>query len=110
MKSDTERKHLAGEISRVLNELERLNQDVQNSDREDYLAWSLRVDPELNKEWLSSVESGGRTLAAQYEQTLSWRVTKPLRLFRKFQMSVRHRGLSASLHLLGQRLKTRLKR
>lgn len=64
-------------------------------------ALQRRLDALLNhevSEWLDLERTlGGHS--GDYESTLSWRVTKPLRLVRMFQFAARDNGLGAALRL-----------
>ncbi len=51
-------------------------------------------------EWLE-MQRGLRVGFADYESTVSWRVTKPLRLIRTFQYAAKEHGLSSALRLAG---------
>ncbi|MDY0911424.1 hypothetical protein [Rathayibacter festucae] len=59
-----------------------------------------RLDELLNDpldEWLKHMHVGGVVAAAPYEQTLSWRVTKPLRAVRLFQIRTSQLGLKGAV-------------
>ncbi|NQX14894.1 hypothetical protein [Rathayibacter sp. VKM Ac-2857] len=58
-----------------------------------------QVDSLLNDPfdlWVERIQVGGVT-ATGFEHTLSWRVTKPLRLVRTFQIRVRQLGLAGAI-------------
>jgi len=60
-----------------------------------------RLDALLNNEvelWLALEPRFGAS-AGDYESTLSWRVTRPLRLLRTFQLSVHDVGWRTSVRL-----------
>ncbi|PPF33876.1 hypothetical protein C5C10_10150 [Rathayibacter sp. AY1A3] len=69
-----------------------------------------QVDSLLNDpfdEWVERIQVGGVT-ASGFERTLSWRVTKPLRLVRTFQIRVEQLGLSGAVGHSARFVKRRL--
>jgi hypothetical protein len=50
-------------------------------------------------EWLAMERTLGAGVG-DYESTVSWKVTKPLRLVRRFQYSVRDIGFASTLRLV----------
>lgn len=59
-----------------------------------------RLDELLNDpldEWLKHMHVGGVVAAAPYEQTLSWKVTRPLRAVRLFQIRASQLGLQGAV-------------
>lgn len=69
-----------------------------------------QVDALLNDpfdEWVERIQVGGVT-ASGFERTLSWRITKPLRLVRTFQMRVDQLGLPGAVRHSARFVKRRL--
>lgn len=69
-----------------------------------------QVDLLLNDpfdEWVERIQVGGVT-ASGFESTLSWRVTKPLRLVRTFQLRVQQLGLLGAVQHTARYAKRRL--
>ena len=69
-----------------------------------------QVDALLNDPfdlWVERIQVGGVT-ASGFEQTLSWRVTKPLRMVRTFQIRVRQLGLPGAIGHTARFAKRRL--
>ncbi|MBF4463346.1 MULTISPECIES: hypothetical protein [unclassified Rathayibacter] len=69
-----------------------------------------QVDALLNDpfdEWVERIQVGGVT-ASGFERTLSWRVTKPLRLVRTFQIRVQQLGLPGAIRHTARFAKRRL--
>lgn len=69
-----------------------------------------QVDALLNDpfdEWVKRIQVGGVT-ASGFERTLSWRVTKPLRLVRTFQIRVEQLGLLGAVGHSARFIKRRL--
>ncbi|MBO0982811.1 hypothetical protein [Rathayibacter sp. SD072] len=59
-----------------------------------------RLDALLNDpldEWLQHMHVGGVVAAAPFESTLSWRVTKPLRAVRLFQIRASQLGVGGAV-------------
>jgi len=60
----------------------------------------VRLDALLNDpldEWLQHMHVGGGVATAPFESTLSWRVTKPLRAVRLFQIRASQLGVRGAL-------------
>lgn len=69
-----------------------------------------QVDALLNDpfdEWVERIQVGGVTVTG-FERTLSWRVTKPLRLVRTFQIRVDQLGLPGAIGHSARFVKRRL--
>ncbi|MWV73435.1 hypothetical protein [Rathayibacter rathayi] len=69
-----------------------------------------QVDALLNDpfdEWVERIQVGGVT-ASGFERTLSWRITKPLRLVRTFQIRVDQLGLPGAIRHSARFVKRRL--
>ena len=104
MFSDSKRAELAAEYNADLVLDKKYKQMENEADSLDIQKWLLLVKPASNDEWVSSVSSGSQLVASQYEQTLSWRITKPLRLLKKVQMSISHRGFGQTLKSIKNKL------
>ncbi|QHC63562.1 hypothetical protein GSU69_13320 [Rathayibacter festucae] len=73
--------------------------DLPGDDADEVRRLRTQVDALLNDPfdlWVERIQVGGVT-ASGFEHTLSWRVTKPLRLVRTFQIRVRQLGLPGAI-------------
>lgn len=81
------------------------------SDDESAAELRTRLDALLNDPldaWVENMHFGGS--AAEFEKTLSWRITKPLRAARTFQIRVGQLGLAGAVAHSGRFLRRRLAR
>lgn len=79
-------------------------------DEQELARLRAQVDALLNDpfdEWVDRIQVGGVT-ASGFEKTLSWRVTKPLRLVRTFQIRVQQLGLPGAVGHTARYAKRRL--
>ncbi|AZZ55792.1 hypothetical protein [Rathayibacter iranicus] len=82
----------------------------QESEGAELARLRTQVDALLNDpldEWVKRIQVGGVT-ASGFERTLSWRVTKPLRLVRTFQIRVEQLGLPGAVGHSARFVKRRL--
>ncbi|PPF13553.1 hypothetical protein C5C36_01095 [Rathayibacter sp. AY1G1] len=70
------------------------------SDAETIAELRERLDELLNDpldEWAANMSFGGSPFVADFESTLSWKVTRPLRAARTFQIRVGQLGLPGAV-------------
>lgn len=75
------------------------------ADRQDLHDWLVMIQPMTNAQWKESLLGASESVSARYEQTLSWRVTKPLRVFGSLRSSLVERGFSATLSAVWKRIR-----
>lgn len=71
-----------------------------DSDTETVAELRSRLDELLNDpldEWATNMHFGGTHFVADFESTLSWKVTRPLRAARTFQIRVGQLGLPGAV-------------